>query len=323
MKLLITGGAGYIGSHMVRHAQEAGYEVSVVDNFSTGNRWSVKDCEVFDIDILDKDKLSKLFKQKSYDGIIHFAAKSIVSESIKSPLDYYQTNCVGSLNILKEMVKSDIENIVFSSTAAIFGNPLTPKVSETHPTKPINPYGKTKLIVEKMLHDFCSSYGINSIALRYFNAAGAHHSAEIGEARKNETHLIPNIINSLLSNNNNILKIFGNDYDTHDGTCIRDYIHVNDLSEAHLKSIKKMESLKGFNALNLGNANGFSVLDVIKSCENVTGMTVNYEFVQRRDGDPAILVADSSKAMKSLDWAPSFNKLDSIVESAWQWHKKN
>jgi len=319
MKLLIPGGAGYIGSHMVMYAQEHGHEVVVLDDFSTGHEWAVKDCEVLRVNLLDQDKLAKALKGRYFDGVIHFAAKSLVGESLKKPDLYYRNNVVGTLNLVNEMIKNEVKNLVFSSTAAIFGNPVTEKIAEEHPNTPINPYGQSKLMVENMLRDICTAYDFNATCFRYFNAAGAHESGEIGEAHDPETHLIPNILKSALSGGNE-LKIFGDDYDTHDGTCVRDYVHVTDLAQAHLRGLAHMKEDKGFSAFNLGNGNGFSVLDVIKSCERVLGNPIRYKMDLRRLGDPAVLVADSLKATHDLGWKPEFSDVDEIIKSAWHWH---
>lgn len=319
MKLLIPGGAGYIGSHMVRYAQEHGHEVVVLDDFSTGHEWAVRDCEILRVNLLDQDKLSQLLKGRHFDGVIHFAAKSLVGESVKKPDLYYRNNVVGTLNLVNEMLNNDIHNLVFSSTAAIFGNPVTDKIAEDHPKNPINPYGKSKLMVENMLQDICSANDFNATCLRYFNAAGAHKSGEIGEAHDPETHLIPNVLKAALSNDSN-LKVFGDDYPTPDGTCVRDYVHVTDLAQAHLSGLEYMEQNKGFSAFNLGNGSGFSVLEVIKSCEHTTGSSVFYDIDERREGDPASLVADSFKAGELLGWNVQFGSLDTIVSTALKWH---
>ncbi len=319
MKLLIPGGAGYIGSHMVKYAQKHGHEVVVLDDFSTGHEWAVKDCEVLRVNLLDQDKLAQSLKGRYFDGVIHFAAKSLVGESVKKPDLYYRNNVLGTLNLVNEMLENGIKNLVFSSTAAIFGNPVTDKIDEDHPKTPINPYGQSKLMVENMLRDICSAYDFNATCFRYFNAAGAYESGEIGEAHDPETHLIPNILKSALSGGNE-LKVFGDDYGTHDGTCVRDYVHVTDLAQAHLLGLAYMKEDKGFSAFNLGNGNGFSVLDVIKSCERVLGNPIRYKMDLRRLGDPAVLVADSLKATHNLGWKPEFSDLDEIIKSAWHWH---
>ena len=320
MNLLIPGGAGYIGSHLVRYAQEQGYEVVVLDDFSTGHEWAVKDCEILRVNLLDQDKLSKLLKGRYFDGVIHFAAKSLVGESIEKPDFYYRNNVVGTLNLVNEMLNNNVNNLVFSSTAAIFGNPVTDKIAEDHPKNPINPYGQSKLMVENILHDICLANNFNVTCLRYFNAAGAHDSGEIGEAHDPETHLIPNVLNAAISNQSS-LKVFGGDYPTPDGTCVRDYVHVTDLAQAHLLALKHMQENKGFSAFNLGNGNGFSVLEVIKNCELATNLPISYNIIERREGDPISLVADSFNARKSLTWNVEFSSLEEIVRSAFEWHK--
>jgi UDP-glucose 4-epimerase len=320
MKLLIPGGAGYIGSHMVRYAQEHGHEVVVLDDFSTGHEWAVTDCEILRVNLLDHYKLSQLLKGRYFDGVIHFAGKSLVGESVKKPDLYYRNNVVGTLNLVSEMLNNDVNNLVFSSTAAIFGNPVTEKIAENHPKNPINPYGQSKLMVENMLQDICFTNDLNATCLRYFNAAGAHISGEIGEAHDPETHLIPNVLKAAILNDSN-LKVFGNDYPTPDGTCIRDYVHVTDLAQAHLLGLVYMQKNKGFSTFNLGNGDGYSVFDVINVAEQAIGETIKYEKLPRRHGDPSILVADSSKAKKEIGWLLYYGELMTIIKSAWNWHK--
>jgi len=319
MKLLIPGGAGYIGSHMVRYAQEHGHEVVVLDDFSTGHEWAVKDCEILRVNLLDQGKLSQLLRGRHFDGVIHFAAKSLVGESVKKPDLYYRNNVVGTLNLVNEMLNNDVNNLVFSSTAAIFGNPVTDKITEDHPKNPINPYGQSKLMVENMLQDICSANDFNATCLRYFNAAGAHESGEIGEAHDPETHLIPNVLKSALSNDS-ILKVFGDDYPTPDGTCVRDYVHVTDLSQAHLLGLEYMQKNRGFSAFNLGNGDGFTVLNVIHASEHVTGTTISYKVSKRREGDPAVLVAENILSKNILNWAPEYKNISQIIETAFRWH---
>lgn len=319
MKLLIPGGAGYIGSHMVRYAQEHGHEVVVLDDFSTGHEWAIKDCEILRVNLLDQDKLSQLLKGRYFDGVIHFAAKSLVGESVKKPDLYYRNNVVGTLNLVNEMLDNDMNNLVFSSTAAIFGNPVTDKIAEDHPKNPINPYGHSKLMVEKMLQDICSSYDFNATCLRYFNAAGAHMSGEIGEDHDPETHLIPNIIRAALTNKSN-LKVFGDEYPTPDGTCVRDYVHTIDLAQAHLLGLDYMQKNNGFAAFNLGNSDGFSVLEVIKACEDIADREIHFQVEGRRDGDPARLVADNKLALDRLNWKPEYCSISDIIKTAFSWH---
>ena len=319
MKLLIPGGAGYIGSHMVRYAQEHGHEVVVLDDFSTGHEWAVKDCEILRVNLLDQEKLSQLLKGRHFDGVIHFAAKSLVGESVKKPDLYYRNNGVGTLNLVNEMLNNDVNNLVFSSTAAIFGNPVTDKIAEDHPKNPINPYGQSKLMVENVLQDICSANDFDATCLRYFNAAGAHESGEIGEAHDPETHLIPNVLKAALSNESN-LKVFGDDYPTPDGTCVRDYVHVTDLAQAHLLGLEYMQDNKGFSAFNLGNGDGFSVLEVINSCENIADTKIPFQIDERRDGDPAVLVSENKLAVEALNWKPEYHDISNIIKSAWSWH---
>ena len=299
MKLLIPGCAGYIGSHIVKYAQEHVHEVVVLDDFSTGHEWAIKDCEILRVNLLDQNKLAQLFKGRSFDGMIHFAAKSLVGESVQQPDFYYRNNVVGTLNLVNEMMNNDIHNLVFSSTAAIFENPVTEKIAENHSKNPINPYGQSKLMVENMLRDICAVHDINATCFRYFNAAGADSSGSIGEAHDPETHLIPNILKSTVTDGN-ILKIFGNDYETHGGTCVRDYVHVTDLAEAYFLGLEYMKVNNGFSAFNLGNGSGFTVLDVIGSCERAVKKTIPYDLDMRRAGDPPMLVADSSAATYEL-----------------------
>ena len=319
MKLLIPGGAGYIGSHTVKNALKKGYDVTILDNFSTGHRWATQDCEILEVDLLDKEKLSKLLKGRKFDAVIHFAAKSLVAESFKSPEKYYKNNILGTINLVEEILKNDINKLVFSSSAAIYGNPSSEKISEVHPKKPINPYGRSKLYTENILEDFTKSNELKVICLRYFNAAGADPSGDIGEDHDPETHLIPNILNSVI-HNKIVLEVFGDDYPTYDGTCIRDYIHVNDLAEAHILGIEKIDKLKDLSALNLGNGNGFSIIEIIKSVERVINTPVSYKVSQRRKGDPAVLVADNSLSKKELGWQPDYESMDKIIETAYKWH---
>jgi UDP-glucose 4-epimerase len=293
----------------------------VLDDFSTGHEWAVRDCEILRVNLLDQDGLARCLAGRFFDGVIHFAAKSLVGESVQKPDFYYRNNVVGTLNLVNEMMHNDIHNLVFSSTAAIFGNPLTDKIAEDHPKNPINPYGQSKLMVENMLWDICKAYGFNATCLRYFNAAGAHKSCELGEDHDPETHLIPNILRSAIFSGQP-LKVFGNDYDTTDGTCIRDYVHVTDLAQAHLLGLENMKDEYGFSSYNLGCGDGFSVLDVIESCQRVVGERISYDIENRREGDPDKLVADASKAMRVLGWKPKFSDLDSITRTAWLWHTR-
>lgn len=320
MKLLITGGAGYVGSHMVKYAQELGHEVIVLDNFSSGHSWACTDCKVFRADLLDVDSMLQIFLHNNIDAVIHFAGKSIVSESILNPSYYYANNVVGTLNLLDAMIKNNVNKIVFSSSAAIFGNPVKKNIDESHPKKPINPYGQSKLIVEKVLSDYVNAYDIKATALRYFNAAGAHESSLIGEAHDPETHLIPNTLKAALDKEA-VLKVFGDKHPTKDGTCIRDYVHVSDLARAHLLALNFMDNNSGFHAFNLGNGSGFSVYEIINSCELITGKDIDVKICPSREGDPPSLVADSSLAKEKLKWRPEYTEIEKVIETAWKWHK--
>lgn len=321
MNFLVTGGAGYVGSHMVKHLLDLNNNVTILDNFSTGHRSFVQGCEVLEIDLLDFHSLNKNIIKNKYDCIFHFAAKSLVFESQVNPNLYYEQNIVGALNLLKIMHDKNIPNIVFSSSAAIFGNPIHETIDEDHPINPINTYGRTKFIIEEMLKDACRSYGINACSLRYFNAAGADEYACIGEKRNPETHLIPNILKSAIDKSYK-LKIYGNDYKTRDGTCIRDYIHVNDLASAHVKAYKHINLKKGYSAFNLGNGSGFSILEIIRACEEVIGKNIKFDFCKKRDGDPPVLVANSKKAIDVLEWEIQYPQIIKIIETAWKWHQR-
>ena len=319
--VLICGGAGYIGSHMVRALVEKGWEPVVFDNLSTGHHESVQHKGVTLIrgDLMDKQSLRRVFAEYSFDAVAHFAGLIAVGESVLSPLTYYQNNVAGTLNLVEVMVESHVLRLVFSSTAAVYGNPGTGPIPETHPCLPLNPYGHSKLMVETILEDCCQAYGLRSVALRYFNAAGAHPSGEIGEAHAVETHLIPLCIRAAMGTGPE-LKIFGDDYPTPDGTCIRDYVHVCDLADAHISALEFMDQAPGMHVFNLGNGNGFSVKEVLAAVEKVGGKPVPHRMAQRRAGDAAILVADSSHARRELGWRPRYSDIETIVRHAWTWH---
>ena len=321
MKFLVCGGAGYIGSHMVRYLLRQGHEVVVYDDLSTGHRESVPAEGLVIGDIGDGTALGQLFAQHRFDAVMHFCALSLVGESVSKPYLYYTNNVARTLVLLEAMRTAGVDRLVFSSTAAVFGNPQTLLITEEHPTTPINPYGQSKLMVEKILGDAANAYGLRSVALRYFNAAGADPSGEIGEAHSPETHLIPNVLRSLLGQGPE-LKVFGSDYATRDGTCVRDYVHVNDLASAHLKAVEFMLDHEGAHIFNLGNGEGFSVREVIAAAERVTGQEVSYDMVARRPGDPPTLVASGQRARELLGWQPEFSRLDDILASAWDWHTK-
>jgi UDP-glucose 4-epimerase len=321
MKVLVCGGAGYIGSHMVRQLSRHGHGVVVFDNLSTGHRQAVASVELVEGDLLHKQQLDALFAAERFDVVMHFCARSLVGESVAKPYDYYQNNVVGTINLLRAMHDHGVDKLVFSSTAAVFGHPSQELIDEDHATNPINPYGASKLMVERILQDAAHAYGLRSAALRYFNAAGADPSAEIGESHQPETHLIPNIFRAALRQTGP-LSIFGADYDTRDGTCVRDYVHVNDLAAAHLAAIGFIEGNEGAHVFNLGNGSGFSVLETIEAARRISGIEVPCELAARRAGDPPTLVASSGKAKKLLGWQPEFDSIDSIIDTAWQWHRQ-
>lgn len=320
MKILVCGGAGYIGSHMVRYLLGQGLDVVVLDNLSTGHRESVP-AELLEVaDLLVPSSLEAVFSRHRFDGVIHFCARSLVGESVTQPYVYYENNVMGTLNLLQVMQKAGVDKLVFSSTAAVFGNPDTALIDETQPTRPINPYGASKLMVERMLEDAASAYGLRSVALRYFNAAGADPQGGIGESHEPETHLIPNVLRAAQGQGNG-LRVFGSDYPTRDGTCVRDYIHVNDLASAHLLALRHMETEPGAHTFNLGNGQGFTVLEVIEAARRLTGCAIDFQQVERRSGDPAVLVASSEKARRVLGWRPQFTDIGQIIDTAWQWHR--
>lgn len=321
MRVLVCGGAGYIGSHMVRCLVASGHDVMVFDNLSTGHRQALGVVPLVVGDLLDPTALQQLFATRHFDVVMHFCALSLVGVSVTDPYGYYRNNVVGTLNLLQAMRAVDVAKLVFSSTAAVFGQPQSALIDEMHPTQPINPYGASKMMVERMLADAAQAYGLRSVALRYFNAAGADPSGEIGESHQPETHLIPNVLRAALGGGN-ALKVFGDDYPTHDGTCVRDYVHVNDLASAHLKGIEFMADHDGAHVFNLGNGQGFSVLELIEAARRVTGAEIAFERAPRRAGDPAVLVAASTKAREMLGWTPKFVHMDAIIESAWRWHQQ-
>lgn len=320
MAILVCGGAGYIGSHVTKLLLERGREVVVVDNLQTGHAQAVDTrAKLLLGDLRDAEFMDRVFTENKIDGVIDFAADSLVGESCVEPLKYYENNVHGTACLLKSMRKHGVARIVFSSTAATYGEPENVPILETDPTVPTNPYGETKLAVEKMLRWCDDAYGIKYTALRYFNVAGAYPTGEIGEDHSPETHLIPLILQVALGKREKI-SIYGDDYPTPDGTCIRDYIHVMDLADAHIKAMERLENGGASTVYNLGNGAGFSVKEVIDTVRKVTGHPIPAEVTPRRMGDPARLVASSEKATKELNWVPAYNTIDEIVETAWQWH---
>ncbi len=319
--ILVTGGAGYIGSHVVKLLSRYGLETVVFDNLSRGHREMVSAGEFFEGDLADVALLSKIMREKKIDSVVHFAASSLVGESEEDPHRYYQNNLSNGINLLGAMLEAGVKKIVFSSSAAVYGDPVHVPIREDHPTEPTNVYGSTKLIIEGMLKKYFEAYGIRSVCLRYFNAAGADPEGQIGEDHTPETHLIPILLDCALGRRKEV-TVFGTDYNTPDGTCIRDYIHVNDLADAHIKALDHIEKKEGAFFFNLGNGKGFSVRKVIESTERVTGKKIAIKEGPRRKGDPGRLVASSGKIVNELRWDPKFPDLDSIIETAWRWHRK-
>ncbi|WP_446897902.1 UDP-glucose 4-epimerase GalE [Clostridium sp. LBM24168] len=322
MNILVCGGAGYIGSHMVAYLLENNQNVIVLDNLQTGHKDSLLGGKFYIGDLRDDSILNKVFTENNIDAVIDFAANSLVGESVQNPLKYFENNIYSTIKLLKAMEKYDVKYIVFSSTAATYGEPENIPIQEKDRTFPTNPYGESKLAVEKILKWCDRAYGIKYVALRYFNACGAHINGEIGEDHNPETHLIPIILQAASGRRDKIM-IFGDDYDTPDGSCIRDYVHVSDLASAHLLSLKKLQSGTESKIYNLGNGNGFSVKEVVAVARKVTGINIKSEISERRAGDPAILIASSDKAIEELGWNPKFNSLETIIDTAWKWHRNH
>ena len=321
MSILVCGGAGYIGSHTVSALREKGKEVVVYDNLQKGHRRAVPKGVSFYIgDLRSKETLEGVFEKENIEAVIDFAADSLVGESVEDPLKYYNNNVCGTVSLLETMAKFGVESIVFSSTAATYGEPENIPILETDRTEPKNPYGDSKLTVEKILKWADPAYNIKYTALRYFNAAGAHLSGNIGEDHNPETHLIPLILQVPLGLRDTIY-IFGTDYETKDGTCVRDYIHVTDLSEAHILALERLMQGGESRIYNLGNGRGFSVREVIETARKITGREIKAVESERRPGDPAVLIASSEEAKSELGWSPEYNDLEKIIETAWKWHK--
>lgn len=319
-KILVVGGCGYIGSHMVKHLLEAGHQVVVLDDLSTGHRDSLLGGEMVVGNCGNQADLAGLFAVHRFDGVLHFASCIQVGESVIDPAKYYRNNTINTMTLIEAMKDHGVGPLIFSSSAAVFGEPERVPIDESHPRQPINPYGMSKYMVESMLRDFDRAYGLRSVALRYFNAAGADPDARIGERHDPETHLIPLALQAVLGRRG-ALKVFGRDYDTPDGTCIRDYIHIDDLSDAHLLALEYLWNGGETTAFNLGNGEGFSVQQVLDTVERVTGHRVPHENAPRRAGDSARLVADSSRAKETLGWKPRYADLETIVRHAWKWEQ--
>ncbi|HLO87494.1 MAG TPA: UDP-glucose 4-epimerase GalE [Nostocaceae cyanobacterium] len=322
--ILVTGGAGYIGSHTVLALQQAGYEVIILDNLVYGHRDLVDQVlrvKLIEGDISDRSLLDDLFHTYNFTAVMHFSAYTYVGESVTDPIKYYRNNVLGTFTLLEAMLAANVKKFVFSSTCATYGVPKFLPLTEDHPQNPINPYGATKLMVERILADFDVAYGLKSVLFRYFNAAGADPSGLLGEDHNPESHLIPLVLLTALGKREAI-SIFGTDYDTPDGTCIRDYIHVNDLADAHVLGLKYLLNGGESEVFNLGNGNGFSVREVIAAAEEVTGLEIPVKECDRRPGDSPILIGSSEKAKTILNWQPRYLDIKDIVAHAWQWHQK-
>ncbi|NYB51140.1 MAG: UDP-glucose 4-epimerase GalE [Methanobacteriaceae archaeon] len=320
--ILVTGGAGYIGSHANKELNRAGYDTVVLDNMSYGHQDFLKWGVLEEVDLADLVSLRKVFRKYTIDAVMHFAAFTYVGESVEDPEKYYLNNLKNTLNLLQVMNEFKVRKLVFSSTCATYGNPQEIPITENHPQNPISPYGKGKFMVEQVLADYNVAYDFRYVSLRYFNAAGADPEGDVGERHHPETHLIPLILDAAAGKREDI-KIFGTDYPTDDGTCIRDYIHVTDLADAHIKALKYLEEGGQSEVFNLGNGNGFSVREVIEEAKKVTGKKIKATETERRPGDPPILVGSSEKARRILKWQPKYDDLNKIITTAWEWHKKD
>jgi UDP-glucose 4-epimerase len=319
--VLVVGGAGYIGSHMVAALIQAGYHTVVFDNLSTGHLEMVPTEALFiKGDLGNFQEIEAVFKSQTLNAVIHMAASSIVPESVQNPLKYYQNNVAACIPLLKLMMDHHVPHMIFSSTAAVYGNPSEIPLSEEAVTKPINPYGNSKLMIEQMIRDVSKAFPLSYVVLRYFNAAGAQGNACRGEHHHPETHLIPNLLASM-NGSNQTMTLYGNDYETKDGTCVRDFIHVEDLCDAHLKALRYLEGGGQSTTLNLGSEEGYSVGEVIRKAEEITGRKAKIQIGERRAGDPPVLVASAQKARKVLGWNPQ-HPLDSILQTAWRWYEK-
>ena len=319
MTILVTGGAGYIGSHFVRLLEKKNIEFLILDNFSTGHKDFVKNKKYLELDLKDEDVLFEKLENESLSSIVHFAGSSLVSESQEKAEDYFNNNVLASKNLVKFALKKNVKKFIFSSSAAVYGNPEEIPIKESHVTNPINNYGKNKLEIEEFLKDISKEFPLDVVCLRYFNAAGADDKGDIGENRNPETHLIPNVINSVL--NFTKLIVNGDSFNTKDGTCVRDYIHVNDLANAHLLGLDFLESNKGFHVFNLGSEKGFSNKEIISECRKLLKKEIYFEIGPIREGDPDVLVADSTKSREKLGWKVEYNSLKDIISSAINFHK--
>tara|TARA_Y100000287_G_scaffold3067_2_gene2580 strand:- start:868 stop:1845 length:978 start_codon:yes stop_codon:yes gene_type:complete len=321
MKILVVGGAGYIGSHMIKRFQSTDHQIDVLDNLSTGFKENSQNYKLHICDLSNKEQVHKILKENKYEMVMHFASSINVGESYDHPMKYYENNVINTLNLLECMIDLKILNFIFSSTAAVYGEPESIPIKEEQNLSPINPYGKTKSVVENILSDYDKSYGLKYISLRYFNACGAHIDGTIGERHNPETHLIPLILQTASGRRNNF-KIYGDDYKTKDGTCVRDYIHVMDIAEAHLLSLEKLIQTQSSDVYNIGNKQGYSVREIIDMVEEITQTKIPYKISQKRRGDPAELIADNSKITEKLNWRAKYSDLNTIINTAWEWEKK-
>lgn len=321
MRILVVGGAGYIGSHMVKMLLVTGHEVIILDNLSSGHRDAVLGGTFVEGDLADAECLKQVFESHRPEAVMHFASFIQVGESVRKPDIYYRNNVTNTLNLLDTMLEFDVKKFIFSSTAAVFGEPDYVPIDEVHPNRPLNPYGRSKWMIEQVLADYDKAFDLRSVCLRYFNAAGADPEGQLGERHDPETHLIPLILQAASGRRENI-QVFGRDYDTPDGTCIRDYIHIVDLCSAHLAALEYLNKGGSSDLFNLGNGAGFSVQEVIEAVEKVSGKHVKVINGPRREGDPARLVADSKRAKSLLAWSPEYTSLEAIVRHAWQWENK-
>lgn len=321
MKILVVGGAGYIGSHMIKRFQNTDHQIDVLDNLSTGFKENSQNYKLHICDLSNKEQVHKILKENKYEMVMHFASSINVGESYDHPMKYYENNVINTLNLLECMIDLKILNFIFSSTAAVYGEPESIPIKEEQNLSPINPYGKTKSVVENILSDYDKSYGLKYISLRYFNACGAHIDGTIGERHNPETHLIPLILQTASGRRNNF-KIYGDDYKTKDGTCVRDYIHVMDIAEAHLLSSEKLIQTQSSDIYNIGNKQGYSVREIIDMVEEITQIKIPYKISEKRKGDPAELIADNSKITEKLNWRARYSDLNTIINTAWEWEKK-
>lgn len=318
--VLVTGGAGYIGSHTVKALLDAGYDVVVFDDLSRGHPEFIPGVRLVIGELSDEGALADLFSEKEFDAVLHFASESLVGESVRNPDKYFRRNVTGGIALMSAMVKAGVKKMVFSSSAAVYGDPESVPIPEAAELKPVSPYGESKVIVERALGWYDKAYGLRSVSLRYFNAAGADPSGRLGEDHDPETHLIPLVIRAALTGEP--LTVFGNDYPTPDGTCIRDYIHVTDLAEAHVLALKALSEGLDTTAMNIGTGRGFSVMEIINAVGEVSGREVPYIVGARRPGDPAVLIAECKRAEETLGWLPTHSSLQEIVQTAWRWHSR-